>query len=99
MEASKYQKRVGKLGELLKGKFELKKEHTDAFGELKDMLSCDTVQAYFDPQAEHELYVAGVRWDWPLRSRRGSAERKFGKLYSTLFVALRNRRNGIARSS
>ena len=59
MEASKYQKRVGKLGELLTGKFEWKKEHTEAFKELKDMLSCDTVQAYFNPQAEHELHVDG----------------------------------------
>ena len=33
--------------------------HTEAFEELKNMLSRDTVQAYFDPQAEHELHVDG----------------------------------------
>ena len=34
-------------------------KHTEAFEELKNMLSSDTVQAYFDPQAEHELHVDG----------------------------------------
>ena len=57
MEASRYQKAVCKLGELLKGKFEWVQEHTEAFEELKNMLSSDMVQAYFDPQAEHELHV------------------------------------------
>ena len=33
--------------------------HTEAFEELKNMLSSDTVQAYFDPPAEHELHVDG----------------------------------------
>ena len=34
-------------------------EHTEAFEELKNMLSSDTVQAHFDPLAEHELHVDG----------------------------------------
>ena len=59
MEASRYQKAVCKLGELLKGKFEWMQEHTQAFEELKDMLSSDTVQAYYDPQVEHELHMDG----------------------------------------
>jgi len=60
MEANKYQKAVCKLGELVKGEFEWKQEHTEAFEELNNMLSSDTVQAaYFDPQAEHELHVHG----------------------------------------
>ena len=45
MEASKYQKAVCKLGELLKGKFEWIQEHTEAIEELKNVLSSDTVQA------------------------------------------------------
>jgi len=36
-----------------------KQEHTEAFEELKNMLSSDTVLAYFDPQEEHELHVDG----------------------------------------
>ena len=59
MEARQYQKTAGKLGELVTGKFEWKQEHTEAFEELKNMLSSDTVQAYFDPQTEHELYIDG----------------------------------------
>ena len=59
MEASQYQKAVCKLGELVKGKFEWKQEHSVAFEELKSMLSSDTVQAYFNPQAEHELHIDG----------------------------------------
>ena len=54
-----YQKAVCKLGELLKGKFEWKKEHTEAFEELTNMLSTDTVHAYFNPHAEHELHADG----------------------------------------
>ena len=54
MEARQYQKTVGKLGELVTGKFEWRQEHSEAFEELKN-----TVQAYFDPQAEHELYIDG----------------------------------------
>ena len=57
MEPSKYQDTVCKLGELLRGKFEWLQEHKEAFEELKNMLSSDTVQAYFDRQAEHELHV------------------------------------------
>lgn len=34
-------------------------EHTEAFEQLKNMLSSDTVQAYFDPQAKHELHAEG----------------------------------------
>ena len=49
MEARQYQKAACKLGELLTGKFEWKPEHSEAFEELKNMLSNDTVQAYFDP--------------------------------------------------
>ena len=59
MEARQYQKTAGKLGKLVTGKFEWKQEHTGAFEEVKNMLSSDTVQAYFDPQAEHELYIDG----------------------------------------
>ena len=59
MEPSKYQKTVCKLGELLRGKFEWMQEHKEAFEELKNMLRSDTVQAYFDPQADHELHVDG----------------------------------------
>ena len=51
-----YQKAVCKLGELLKGKFEWKKEHTEAFEELTNMLSTDMVHAYFNP---HELHADG----------------------------------------
>ena len=61
MEASKYQKAFCKLGELGRGKFEWMQEHTEAFEELKNMLRSDTIQAYFDPQAEHELQVNGCR--------------------------------------
>ena len=57
MEASKYQKAVCKLGELLSGKFEWIQEHTEAFEELKNTLSSDMVQAYLDPQVEHELHM------------------------------------------
>ena len=53
MEARQYQKTVGKLGELVTGKFEWRQEHSEAFEELKNMLSSDTVQA------EHELYIDG----------------------------------------
>ena len=59
IEARQYEKTVGKLGELVTGKFEWRQEHSEAFEELKNMLSSDTVQAYFDPQAEHELYIDG----------------------------------------
>ena len=59
MEARQYQKTVGKLGELVTGKFEWRQEHSEAFEELKNMLSSDTVQAYFEPQAEHEFYIDG----------------------------------------
>ena len=59
MEARQYQKAACKLGELVTGKFEWKPEHSEAFEELKNMLSSDTVQAYFDPQAEHELHIDG----------------------------------------
>ena len=59
MKASRYQKAACKLGELLTGKFEWKQELSEAFEELKNMLSSDTVQAYFDPQAEHELHIDG----------------------------------------
>ena len=45
MEARQYQKTVGKLGELVTGKFEWRQEHSEAFEELKNMLSSDTVQA------------------------------------------------------
>ena len=51
MSASKYQRAICKLGELIKGLFEWRKEHTEAFEYLKNMLSSDTVQAYFDPEA------------------------------------------------
>ena len=57
MEPSKYQKAVCKLGELLREKFERMQEQTEVFEELKSMLSSDTAQAYFDPQAEHEPHV------------------------------------------
>ena len=59
MEARQYQKTVGKLGELVTGKFEWRQEHSEAFEELKNTLSSDTVQAYFNPQAEHKLYIDG----------------------------------------
>ena len=73
MEASKYQKAVCKLGELLKGKFEWVQEHTEAFEELKNMLSSDTVQAYFDPQ--HELHVDGC----PMGLAATLMQRKLGE--------------------
>ena len=41
MEARQYQKAVCKLGELVTGKFEWKPEHSEAFEELKNMLSSD----------------------------------------------------------
>ena len=94
MEANKYQKAVCKLRELVKGELKWKQEHTEAFEELKNMLSSDTVQAYFDSQAEHELHV-----DWQQLSRRGSPENKFGKLCSTPVEASQTQRKGIARSS
>ena len=56
---SRYQKAACKLGELVTGKFEWKQEHSEAFEELKNMLGGDTVQAYFDPQAEHEPHIDG----------------------------------------
>ena len=59
MEARQYQKAACKLGEIVTGKFEWKPEHSEAFEKLKNMLSSDTVQAYFDPQAEHELHIDG----------------------------------------
>jgi len=52
MEASQYQKAACQLGELVKGKFEQQQEHSEAFEELKSMLRSDTVQVFFDPQAE-----------------------------------------------
>ena len=75
MEASKYQKAVCRLGELLKGKFEWMQEHTEAFEQLKNMLSSDTVQAYFDPQAEHELHVDGC----PMGVAATLTQRKLGE--------------------
>ena len=57
MEARKYQKAVCKLGELLKGKLECEPGHSEAFEELKNMISSDTVRAYFDPPAEHDLHI------------------------------------------
>ena len=59
MEARQYQKAACKLGELVTGKFEWKPEHSEAFEELKNMLSSDTVQMYFDAHAEHELHIDG----------------------------------------
>ena len=56
---SRYQKAACKLDELVTGKFEWKQEHSEAFEVIKNMLSSDTVQAYFDPQAEHELHIDG----------------------------------------
>ena len=43
---------------IVTGKFEWKPEHSETFKELRNILS-DTVQAYFDPQAEHELHIDG----------------------------------------
>ena len=45
MEVRQYQKTAGKLAELVTGKFEWEQEHSEAFEELKNMLSSDTVQA------------------------------------------------------
>ena len=75
MEASKYQKAVCKLGELLKEKSEWIQEHTEAFKELKNMLSSDTVQTYFDPQAEHELRMDGC----PMRLAATLTQKKLGE--------------------
>ncbi|KAK2572920.1 hypothetical protein P5673_001932 [Acropora cervicornis] len=41
------------------GKFEWRKENTEAFDELKNMISSDKGQAYLDPEAKHELHVDG----------------------------------------
>ena len=59
LEARKYQRLVCKLGELLKGKFVWKDGHTEAFEELKTVLSSDTVQASLDLQSDHELLLDG----------------------------------------
>ena len=75
MSASKYQRAVCKLGELIKGKFEWIKEHTKTFDELKNMLSSDTVQAYFDPEAGHELHVDG----YPMGPAATLTQRKPGE--------------------
>ena len=77
MEASQYQKAACKLGELVKGKFEWKQEHSVAFEELKGMLNSDTVQAYFDPQAEHELHIDGC----PMGLAATLTQRKAGAQY------------------
>ena len=48
------------LRELVKAsKFVWEKKHQEAFQRLKDGLSSDTVLAYFDPQAHHEVHVDG----------------------------------------
>ena len=58
ISASKYRRAVCRLGELIKGKFKGRKEHTEAFNKLKKMLSSNTVQAYFNPE-QHKLHVDG----------------------------------------
>ena len=50
-------------------------ERTEAFEQLKNMLSSDTVQAYFDPQAEHELHVDGC----PMGLAATLTQRKLGE--------------------
>ena len=50
---------MGKLGELVTRKFEWRQEHSEAFEELKNMLSSDTVHAYFDTHVQHKLYTDG----------------------------------------
>lgn len=97
MEASKYQKAVCKLGELLRGKFKWMQEHTEAFEELKNMLSSDTVQAFFDPQGNTSSTWTGVRWDWQPLSRSGSLVKRCGKLCSTPVEASQTQRNGTAK--
>ena len=72
----KYAPQTDLLRGLLKSKvFTWRKEHQEAFESLKDGLSSDTVLAYFDPAAEHEVHVDGC----PLRIsatlvQRGSSD-------------------------
>ena len=39
--------------------FKWEEEHQEAFEALKNVLSADTVLAYFDPPADHEVHVDG----------------------------------------
>ena len=59
------------------GKFEWKREHYEAFEELKIMLSSYTVQTYFDPKVEHGLHIGGC----PLVLAATLTQRKPGEQY------------------
>ena len=52
-----------KLGELIKGKFEWRKENTEAFDELKNMISSDKGEAYLDPRQNTSSMSMGAQWD------------------------------------
>lgn len=67
-------------------------EHTEAFEELKNMLSSDTVQAFFDPQGNTSSTWTGVRWDWQPLSRSGSLVKRCGKLCGTPVEASQTQR-------
>ena len=41
------------------GVFKWEEKHQEAFEALKNALSADTVLAYFDPAADHEVHVDG----------------------------------------
>jgi len=56
----KYAPQTDLLRGLLKAKvFISRREHQEVFKSLKEGLSSDTVLAYFDPAAEHEVHVDG----------------------------------------
>ena len=56
----KYAPQTDLLRGLLKAKvFTWRREHQETFESLKEGLSSDTVLAYFDPAAEHEVHVDG----------------------------------------
>ena len=97
MEARQYQKAACKLGELVTGKFEWKPEHSEAFEELKNMLSSDTVQAYFDPRRSTSFILMGALWVWPQHLRRESLENNVGEWCKMPVRASPTRKNDIAR--
>ena len=97
MEASQYQKAACKLGELVKGKFEWKQEHSVAFEELKSMVAATHFKLTSIPMQNTSYTSTGALWGWLQLSRRGKQESNIGKWCSMLVEASQTRKNGTAR--
>ena len=97
MEARQYQKAVCKLGELVTGKFEWKPEHSEAFEELKNMLSSDQSKHTLIPRRSTSFILMGALWVWSQHLRRESLENNAGEWYNMPVGASLTRKNNIAR--